>query len=698
MASDDSNSGGSSPFLESPDVLPDVNDGFLPRTHSSVSTSKSNVSGEKDRQLISLEYKFSTLQNEYELERLQTQRQLNELDKKYRKTIEELETALSDTKYLHDTNNILQQELDTLHKETNQSGNDKDNLLSSLNLELNEKDKQLEDMQLNYDSKISKLENELQNLQGEKNIADNLVTKYNEDILRQSNEIRKMAKDINEKDDEILELKNSQIVNSHPNYNTEEFQELSTMNKLFQEQVKYSKELEEINFKQADEIKKYRNQADSSNFWKSENEKLQAKLQDVETLEKSYEDSQLEVIELKARLTSFNIFSENLESSDSPNIKPEQIINDLELTKKENLILVDENSRLSLNLSNIRILNEELALERTQLLDLNKNYESNIINMKKLNYELEQQKILSFEECKLLRKQLEELDEITNNSLMKNNEDESDTKDRLETNDKQFENLMVDYKNRTDDLTNELKKLNDQILTTQQNEIQDSKKRKINDSNGLNYYAQRMNEMQLENSRLNRDLQKFQNLNKLLETKIMKLINLKEKKIRILELRENPLARDQFVKRKQLELLQKENQDLLDQLNANEDIKTVPISVYEALNFDIKQQEQEIFKENKKFIRLKEVFNKKSLEFIDVVNSILGFKLEFKQDGKVKIYSCYKPTKYLVVDLKKNTLESNLNIENWDHLLNVWIEERGQIPCFLATITLQLWEASQLDH
>lgn len=458
------------------------------------------------------------------------------------------------------------------------------------------------------------------------------------------------------------------------------------MNKLFKEQSEYCKELEEINLKQGEDIKKLRNIEDSSNFWKSEIEKLEGQVREAQSLKEKFETSQMEVIDLKEKLAEFSIFSEEMQQGDLAKLNPADLMNNLELLQQENLTLIDENTKMNLTVNNMKILNEELALERTQLLDLNKSYENNIINLKKLNYELEQQKILSFEECKMLNKQLEEYQK----SSAENAENTGTLHTDLEQN-----NIIADYRNRTEELTGELQKLNDQLIQSQKEEEQGVKKRKLKEVNGMTYYSQRINELQLENSKLTRDLQKFQNLNGLLESKLMKLINLKEKKIRIVELRDNPLRKDQFVKKQQLDLLKKENADLLKASMGEERINTVPTSVYNSLKFDIQQQEQEILKANKKFMRLKEIFNKKSLEFIDVVNSILGFKLEFRQDGKVKIYSCYKPDKSLMVDLRKNTLDSTLQLENWDELLQYWITERGQIPCFLATLTLQLWESSQ---
>lgn len=696
-------SGGSSPFLESPDIagevdkrkcvpnveepvnIPETDDreDRLPAdTVSNAGTPANNF----ERQLMTLEYKYSTLQNDYDLELLQAKRQVNELDVKYRTAIEELEEALVDSKHLQAENADLRDSLNELKKEADLGLGDEKNEINKLKQELLNITHKYNDLKVTEESKDAQHHYHLESLQAEKHVSDELVEKFQKEMIQQAEENKQLSKEVKAKHDEILELQNIKIMNSHPNYNTEEFQELSTMNRLFKEQSEYCKELEQTNLKQAEDIKRLRSVEDSSNFWKRENEKLELQVKDLQSLKDSYETSQMEIINLKEKLAEFNIFSEDMGKDAMSNLNPADIINNLELLQQENLTLISENSKMNTTVNNMKILNEELALERTQLLDLNKSYENNIINLKKLNYEIEQQKVLSSEECKLLSRQLEEFKESSKGNAPSATMNDTDLGQN---------SIIADYRNRTEELTGELQKLNEQLMQSQKEDEQGIKKRKLKETSGMTYYSQRINELQLENSKLNRDLQKFQNLNGLLETKLMKLINLKEKKIRIVELRDNPLRKDQFVKKELLDLLKQENADLLNNSLQQNEKNSIPISVYNSLSFEMKQQEQEILKANKKFMRLKEIFNKKSLEFIDVVNSILGFKLEFRQDGKVKIYSCYMPQKSLMVDLRKNTLDSTIQVDNWDELLQYWIADKGQIPCFLATLTLQLWEASQ---
>ncbi|CAR29421.1 hypothetical protein ZYGR_0AD01030 [Zygosaccharomyces rouxii] len=651
-----SSNGGSSPFLESP-------------VHASP-----KMSPQTDRQVMSLQYKLNTVQNEFEIEKLRLQQQSNLLDKKYRNVVEELEKALDDTKYLYETNGRLEQELSDLKNSSNQNDDTRDEELRRLRSELRAKDYRIDELESNYQSKLSKLERKLENNQVESQSSQTLLKRYEEEISKQSGQIKMLQRANSEKDDELATLKASNVVTQHHNYSTEDLQELTVTNKMLQDQLQYSKELEEANMQQAGELKRLRMTSESQNFWKSENEKLQNKVEQLNLLEKQFQDSQLENVQLKSQIASWGLYTDGKQS-------PEDIVRDWTLTKKECIVLNDENKKIRFDLMNLKNLNDELAHERNQLLELNKNYEANIINLKKLNHEVEQQKQLSFEECRLLRIEMEELSKFS--------------KDSNRDADAGYGSLVDSYKNQTEDLTGELKKLNDQLLAREPA----TKKRKASDQLGLNY-SQRLNELQLENVSLSRELKKCQDTITILEDKIKNLTELKEKKIRILQLRDNPLLKDQFVKRKQLELLKKENADLLQFAQANnngdKELESVPISVYESINFEIKQREEGLFRANKKFVRLKEVFNKKSLEFIDVVNSLLGFRLEFQQDGKVKIISCFKPERSLVVDLNQNTLKSNLDrdIEDWESLLQLWVDQRGQIPCFLATITLKLWEES----
>ncbi|SCU99116.1 LANO_0F00848g1_1 [Lachancea nothofagi CBS 11611] len=651
-----SDSTGSSPFIERP------------------------VSPESAKtQAISLKYKMNSMQNEFEIEKLSLQREVSTLDKKYRSTFDELEKAVDDTKYLFNANVDLESRVRAMEQELSMVKEQREAQVSALNQQLAAQNREIEDLQSSSQSRISFIENKCQNSQIELEGSKSLLKRYEEEIEIQNQQIKEFQLQVARRDDEIASLKASRVVMAHHNYSTEELTELTTLNGLLNEQMSFSKNLERANLEQANELKKLRISQESQKFLQSENDQLRRKLNRLDTLEVEIQDVQLENVNLQSQLSFWNSF----EATDGIAIKtPEDVVREWKLLKVENLSIVNDNSKFQLDLNNIRVLNDELALERNQLLDLNKNYETSILNLKKLNYEIEQQKLLSFEECKILRNQLNELPPMFvegGEKSPKNNEP--------------LEELVQNYKNRTEDLTNELKKLNKDLMD--KSSALPHKKRKTSDDVALNF-SQRLNELQLQNVELNRKLSNSTETISLLEAKFKKLKELDQKKVRILQLRDNPFLKDQAVKRKRLELLLTENEELIS-MHSLPTQDMVPRSLYERLRFDVTQLESEIFKLNKKITRLREVFNKKSLEFIDVVNSLLGFKLEFKSDGKVKMIPCYKPERYLIADLNNNSLKSNLqsDIDSWDALLQDLVFEKGQMPSFLATVTLKLWEQHQ---
>ena len=130
---------------------------------------------------------------------------------------------------------------------------------------------------------------------------------------------------------------------------------------------------------------------------KSEVDSLQMKLQEFEMLQKDYQNSQLELLELKSKLAEWDLYKEEQEqkedqdrakeeknndkdnhNDDTNNIikdeqnssqennrrnyileenNPSEILHELSLTKKENVVLIEENNQLNININSLKILN-----------------------------------------------------------------------------------------------------------------------------------------------------------------------------------------------------------------------------------------------------------------------------------------------------------------------------------------------------
>ena len=128
-------------------------------------------------------------------------------------------------------------------------------------------------------------------------------------------------------------------------------------------------------------------------------------------------------------------------------------------------------------------------------------------------------------------------------------------------------------------------------------------------------------------------------LNKEIQALQHRLTSMEGTSTRILQLKDNPTSREQAVKVSQLTSLREENRALLAQIEGrSEDIgKVVPISTLENARQEIKSMEKLVAEKEKRMMRLKEIWSAKSLEFREAVFSLLGWKIDFMPNGRVRV-------------------------------------------------------------
>ncbi|KAK5940074.1 coiled-coil domain-containing protein mad1 [Knufia obscura] len=192
---------------------------------------------------------------------------------------------------------------------------------------------------------------------------------------------------------------------------------------------------------------------------------------------------------------------------------------------------------------------------------------------------------------------------------------------------------------------------------------------------------------------------------------------------RILELRENPTATHQAIQASTLRTLQQENRDLMVQLRGNQDemsrVKVVPVSSLDALKLDLSDMERQLESKDKRMRRQREIWTDKAAEFRDVISSILGYKVTFLPNGKVRVRSMYyNPARsgngdgeggeevevdeddredYIEFDGEKGTMKIGGGRDGAfgkaiEGQVSYWVGEKKEIPCFLAAMTLEFYE------
>jgi len=152
-------------------------------------------------------------------------------------------------------------------------------------------------------------------------------------------------------------------------------------------------------------------------------------------------------------------------------------------------------------------------------------------------------------------------------------------------------------------------------------------------------------------------------------------------------------------------------------------VKVVPVSTLESIKLELRQMESTVAEKEKRMRRLKEIWTAKSSEFREAVASILGYKMDFLPNGRVRVTSMFHLSpayrhgdrnadaesrrgpgsmgngeeNSIIFDGENGTMKisggpNSLFALETKHLIKFWVEERKDIPCFLAAMTLEFYD------
>ncbi|KAG4088464.1 MAD-domain-containing protein [Neocallimastix lanati (nom. inval.)] len=186
---------------------------------------------------------------------------------------------------------------------------------------------------------------------------------------------------------------------------------------------------------------------------------------------------------------------------------------------------------------------------------------------------------------------------------------------------------------------------------------------------------------------------------------------------RVLQLAKNPELEDYSIRKTQLEALRNENKALLNIIKKNklkdtetiedvikddkdnskeEHLENIPIETYKRLEIENRKIEDL----EKQLDRLKTVFRKKSKEYREVVYSLLGYRFDFLQDGRVKLTSMYSQHGNQSFVFSSNSDDSGSMqltgggksyIQSLEKKIDYFVGQYGSIPGLLASVTLDLF-------
>ncbi len=542
-------------------------------------------------------------------------------------------------------------------------------------------------------------------------------------ILQLQEELTNRDITINSKQNKNMELENEveklRTDNIHLKGELDQSKSNEAVSKELADQVQYIKELETTIHKQKDTITKYREEHESLGVLKEENLQLEQKLKGMSDLKDKLADMELKVLKYEEERTKWSVFlgpestDKDEEMVDKENSipkkrqqfsSPEEVFHALNEERNEKLQYLEKLGRLEAEASSTLQNLENLENELSSSVATNEELQTKLEKETTLRQRIERQKSLASKEAGFLREQLKNYDneEVT---MQQGNYDAQKTL-RIQ----ELEKIMDIYKSELSNMTIELNKKDGIDYITSSPSAFSKKRRRTGSDFSLD--NQNLSNLIRQNRTLNEVKGDLTKKLRILETdynslkeKMQTLEKAKETKKRILQLRDNPLSQDQFIKKQLLDSLRTENIDLLatleNKFTESEKIeKLVPKSVLERLRLEVKEMENTVKIKEKRMLRLRQIFSAKSLEFREAVYSLLGFKLDFLPSNKVKVTSKFSSSDddSFIFDPEAKTMKmcggevNNSFNEECANLITFWVKERREIPCFLSALNLELYE------
>ncbi|KZT00090.1 MAD-domain-containing protein [Laetiporus sulphureus 93-53] len=189
--------------------------------------------------------------------------------------------------------------------------------------------------------------------------------------------------------------------------------------------------------------------------------------------------------------------------------------------------------------------------------------------------------------------------------------------------------------------------------------------------------------------------------------------------MRVLSLRDNPAQQWEDLSKAAMDRLKGENEALLNRLKELEESGVkggaavsgqdlVPRESWEVLSKEKAELQDQLKQKEKRLLRLQQVFSAKSAEFREAIASILGVKLAFYPNGQVRVTSMFDLNAAFVFQPTGSGEGEGMRMqlvaqgeggpEELPQLMQYWVNQEQCIPGFLASVTLQCYEASKLEQ
>ncbi|OCL11538.1 mitotic spindle assembly checkpoint protein-like protein MAD1 [Glonium stellatum] len=647
-------------------------------------------------QINTLQYELDSLKQEREVTNLRHQKELREVQNKAEADFRRAQAAETSNNAVTAKYNALVRELqDTQDRSVNEK------------LELERKLRTAQDKSQTLQEELDEAQGELLSIERQnKHRYNELETRYNTlqgsaeelrvDLDAKATALQTAQQKLSQREIEVGRLETDVLQLKAQTGDTDT---LAVIKRELSEQVAHIKKLEALNREQHAELKQYRKIHKSIEVVEEEKRTLEGKVRMMNDLRRELGEAQLKRQLLEDEKKSWTAYLESEASAkgDLQFDSPEDLARAFVRERIESASLLERlgaiQPELSVKDENIKALEDEKA---KLLGELQKLRTSGGGGDSKVRARLERQKALATKEVEYLRAQLKNFD-IEETEMQPENFD-SQKAQRIQ----ELEDLVDEYRKEIQTLQADLavaEKLQQGSATSA-----GGKKRALDSEDD-----ERFGELRRKNRQLQDEITQLQTRNAMLETDVKahaaQLSSLKAtSRTRILELRSNPTADAEALKLSTVKNLREANAALLARLEGAEPTPdSVPLAVLSASTDEIAELQHTVAEREKRMKRLKTIWTAKSLEFREAVASVLGWKMDFMPNGRVRVTSMFYPgdeetgENSIVFDGENGTMkvsggpQSVFAMEIRD-LITFWVEERKEIPCFLAAMTLEFYE------
>lgn len=650
-------------------------------------------------QINTLRYELETAKQEKELMRLELQQEIRDTQSKAEADFKKAQQAESSSTLTAKKYDSLQREMTDAQTRSANKRQDLERRLRTSQEKAQELQEDADEAKEELAASLRESEHKYKTLQAEQKSLKDTLEELRTDLEAKVNTLQTAQRKLSQKEAEVGELE-SEVLRLKAI--TGDAETLVVIKRELSEQVAHIKKLETLTREQNAELRTYRKQHKAIELVEEEKRALEAKVRMMDDLRRSLSEAQVRKQALEDERDSWTSYLENEAESqggiqfETPEDLARAFIRE-RLEKTELLNRLGEiKPELSVKETNILALEDERAKLQAEIQQLkNLGGSAPNANEAKARARLERQKTLASKEVEFLRAQVRAFDE-------EEREMQPESYDAAKSSRvKELEDLVDEYRKEIDTLQKELNNIDKPATGVA------GQKRSLDTEEA----DERVGELRRKNRQLQDESTELHKRIKLLESEYKaqhaQLRKIKESsRTRVLELKSNPTADTEALKLSTIRTLREANAELLARLEcSNPSLNSVPLATLTAAQHELAELTHTVAEREKRIKRLKQIWTAKSLEFREAVASILGWKLDFMPNGRVRVTSMFYPgdeqtgENTIVFDGENGTMkvsggEQSAFANEIRDTITFWVEERKEIPCFLAAMTLEFWEKS----